>query len=135
VNQSRGIPFVGDNMCSDQDSNSNVEEILKKIEGYFGFVPKIFEVLSENPQALKAFFDKVDCIMVDDSLNPLTKEFVSIGAASGLGSAHCLRTHLEVARELGATNEQLLLSIIIGASIAETTALSQCLRVYNDFTS
>ncbi|MEN6329864.1 MAG: carboxymuconolactone decarboxylase family protein [Methanobacteriaceae archaeon] len=71
--------------------------------------------------------------MVNDALNPLTKEFISIGAASGLGSAHCLRTHLEVARELGATHEQLLLSIIIGASIAETTALSQCLRVYDDF--
>jgi AhpD family alkylhydroperoxidase len=123
-------------MCSDQvNSNRNVREILEKIEGYFGFVPKIFEVLSENPQALKAFFDKVESIMVDDALTPLTKEFVSIGAASGLGSAHCLRTHLEVARQLGATNEQLLLSIIIGASIAETTSLSQCLRVYDDFTS
>ena len=122
-------------MYSDQDSNDNVKEILRKIEGYFGFVPKIFEVLSENPEALEAYFDKMECIMVDDALDPLTKEFVSIGAASGLGSAHCLRTHLEVARQLGATDAQLLLSILIGASIAETTALSQCLRVYDDFTS
>ncbi len=122
-------------MYNDQDSNGNVKEILRKIEGYFGFVPKIFEVLSENPEALEAYFDKMECIMVDDALDPLTKEFVSIGAASGLGSAHCLRTHLEVARQLGATDAQLLLSILIGASIAETTALSQCLRVYDDFTS
>jgi AhpD family alkylhydroperoxidase len=123
-------------MYTDQgNSDSTVPEILEKIEGYFGFIPKIFEVLSENPPALKAFFDKVESIMVDDALNPLTKEFVSIGAASGLGSAHCLRTHLEVARQLGATDEQLLLSIIIGASIAETTALSQCLRIYDDFRS
>lgn len=115
-------------------SDTTVVEILEKIDGYFGFVPKIFQVLSENPPALKAFFDKVESIMVDDALDPLSKEFVSIGAASGLGSAHCLRTHLEVARQLGATDEQLLLCIIIGASIAETTALSQCLRVYDDFT-
>lgn len=122
-------------MYNDQDSNGNVKEILRKIEGYFGFVPKIFEVLSENPEALEAYFDKMESIMVDDALDPLNKEFVSIGAASGLGSAHCLRTHLEVARQLGATDAQLLLSILIGASIAETTALSQCLRVYDDFTS
>lgn len=120
-------------MCNEDNSKNIVAEILEKIEGYFGFVPKIFQVLTENPLALQAFFDKVEIIMVDDALTPLTKELVSIGAASGLGSPHCLHTHLEVARELGATDEQLLLSIIIGASIAETTALSQSLRVYDDF--
>ncbi|MBI4812858.1 MAG: carboxymuconolactone decarboxylase family protein, partial [Methanobacterium sp.] len=87
----------------------NVEEILEKINSYFGFVPKIFQVLSENPPALKVYFDKVEVMMVDDTLPPLTKEFVSIGAAAALGSPHCLNTHLEVAREFGATNEQLLL--------------------------
>jgi AhpD family alkylhydroperoxidase len=116
------------------DQKINVEEILGKINSYFGFVPKIFQVLSENPPALKVYFDKVEVMMVDESLPPLTKEFVSIGAAAALGSPHCLNTHLEVAREFGATNEQLLLAIILGASITETTALSQSLRVYDQFT-
>ncbi|EKQ51364.1 MAG: putative protein, gamma-carboxymuconolactone decarboxylase subunit like protein [Methanobacterium sp. Maddingley MBC34] len=111
----------------------NVEEILKKINSYFGFVPKIFQVLSENPPALKVYFDKVEVMMVDDTLPPLTKEFVSIGAAAALGSPHCLNTHLEVASEFGATNEQLLLAIILGTTIAETTALSKSLRVYDEF--
>ena len=117
----------------EENSQINVEEILDKINCYFGFVPKIFQVLSENPPALKAFFDKAEIMMADDSLPPLTKEFVSIGAAAALGSAHCLGTHLEVAREFGATDDQLLLSIIIGASITETTALSQSLRVFEEF--
>ena len=111
----------------------DVEEIMGKIEGYFGFVPKIFQVLSENPPALKAFFDKTEVMMVDEALPPLTKEFVSIGAAAALGSPHCLRTHLEVAREFGASQEQLLLAIILGATITETTALSKSLRVYEEF--
>lgn len=111
----------------------NVEEILEKINSYFGFVPKIFQVLSENPPALKVYFDKVEVMMVDDTLPPLTKEFVSIGAAAALGSPHCLNTHLEVASEFGATNEQLLLAIILGTTIAETTALSKSLRVYDEF--
>ncbi|HOI40918.1 MAG TPA: carboxymuconolactone decarboxylase family protein [Methanobacterium sp.] len=116
-----------------KDHNINVTQILGKVNDYFGFVPKIFEVLSENPPALKAFFDKAEFMMADDSLPPLTKEFVSIGAAAALGSPHCLSTHLEVAREFGATDKQLLLAIIIGASITETTALSKSLRVYDDF--
>ncbi len=117
----------------DENHDINVEEIIGKIDGYFGFVPKIFQVLSENPPALKTFFDKVEVMMVDEALSPLTKEFVSIGAAAALGSAHCLRTHLEVAREFGASQEQLLLAILLGTTITETTALSKSLRVYEDF--
>jgi len=117
----------------DENQDIDVEEIMGKIEGYFGFVPKIFQVLSENPPALKAFFDKVEVIMVDESLPPLTKEFVSIGAAAALGSPHCLRTHLEVAREFGASPGQLLLAILLGTTITETTALSKSLRVYEEF--
>lgn len=121
-------------MCAkDKNHDINVPEIMDKINDYFGFVPKIFQVLSDNPPALKAFFDKAEIMMVDDSLPPLTKEFVSIGAAAALGSPHCLSTHLEVAKEFGATDEQLLLAIIIGASITETTALSKSLRVYDEF--
>lgn len=118
----------------DENQDIDVEEIVGKIEGYFGFVPKIFQVLSENPPALKAFFDKVEVIMVDEALPPLTKEFVSIGAAAAMGSPHCLRTHLEVAREFGANPEQLLLAILLGTTITETTALSKSLRVYEEFT-
>lgn len=111
----------------------DVEEILAKIETYFGFVPKIFQVLSENPRALNAYFKKLECFMEDDSLPSLTKEFISIGAASALGAEHCLKTHVDVARESGATNEQILLAIMMGAFITETKALASSLRVYEEF--
>jgi AhpD family alkylhydroperoxidase len=111
----------------------NVEKILKEIESFFGFVPKIFRVLSESPEALKTYYDKFEMIMKDNSLPSMTKELISIGAAAALGSEHCLRTHLEVARSFGATNKQVFQAVIIGASISETTALSNSLRVYEDF--
>ncbi|WP_281774532.1 carboxymuconolactone decarboxylase family protein [Methanobacterium formicicum] len=117
----------------DENCEIDVEEILDKINSYFGFVPKIFQVLSENPPVLKAYFDKMEVMMVDDVLPPLTKEFVSIGAAAALGSSHCLNTHLEVAREFGASPEQLLLAIVLGTTITETTALSKSLRTYEEF--
>jgi AhpD family alkylhydroperoxidase len=119
-------------MCADYDE-VNVEEILEKIESYFGFVPKIFQVLKENPPALKAYFDKSEVLMKDESLPVLTKEFISIGAASALGAEHCLLTHLKVAREFGAKDDQLLMAILIGSLIAETDALANSLRVYEDF--
>ncbi len=71
--------------------------------------------------------------MTDDTLPPLTKEFISIGAASALGAEHCLITHLNVARKFGATNDQLLLTILMGSLIAETDTLAKSLRVYEEF--
>lgn len=117
----------------EENEDINVDEILEKIEGYFGLVPKIFQVLAENPVALKAYFKKSEIFIADDSLPPLTKEFISIGAASALGADHCLLTHLEVAREFGATNDQLLSAILMGSFIAETNALAKSLRVYEEF--
>ena len=117
----------------DEEKCTDVEDILAKIETYFGFVPKIFQVLSENPRALNAYFKKLELFMLDDSLPPLTKEFISIGAASALGAEHCLKTHAEVAREFGATDEQIFLAIMMGAFITETKALASSLRVYDGF--
>ena len=111
----------------------NVDEIFKKIENYFGFVPKIFQVLAGKPTALKAYYEKIETINNDDSLPSLTKEFVAIGAASAIGAENCLLTHLKVAKKFGAKQEQLLLAILMGALIAETDALSKSLRVYENF--
>ena len=117
----------------DENDEIKVDEILENIESYFGFVPKIFQVLAENPNALKAYFIKFEILMTDDSLPPLTKEFISIGAASALGAEHCLLTHLNVARKFDATDDQLLLTILMGSMIAETDTLAKSLRVYEDF--
>ena len=111
----------------------NINEILEKIENYFGFVPKIFQVLAENPTTLKAYYEKIETINNDDSLPSLTKEFVAIGAASAMGAENCLLTHLNVAKGFGAKQEQLLLAILMGALIAETDALAKSLRVYENF--
>lgn len=116
-------------MQSDVES----QETLVRIENYFGFVPKIFQVLSNDPELLKVYFDKVEKIMVNDTLTPLTKEFISIGAAVAAGSEHCLKTHVEVASEFGAAEDEILLAILIGAAISETSALSKSLRVYEEF--
>lgn len=120
-------------MNMDNYEDIDVDEIMDKIEGYFGFVPKIFQVLSQNPSALKAYCDKADALLNDPSLPPLTKEYISIGAASALGAEHCLLTHLKVARELGATNDQLQLAILLGSTIAETNVMAKSLRVFEEF--
>ncbi|HTX61983.1 MAG TPA: carboxymuconolactone decarboxylase family protein [Methanobacterium sp.] len=111
----------------------DIDEIFGKLESYFGFVPKIFRVLALNPPALEAYYLKSDVLINDPSLPPLTKEFISIGAASALGAEHCLLTHLKVAREFGASDNELHLAIMMGSLIAETDALAKSFRVYENF--
>jgi len=41
-----------------------------------------------------------------------------------------LDTHIEGAKRLGALEDQLFLAILLGASVAETTALSKSLRAW-----
>ncbi len=104
--------------------------ILERIKGYYGFIPKIYQELQHDPPVFKAFFYKSERLATDPALPGLTKELIAISAAASLASEHCLETHIEGAKRLGAQDNQILLAILIGASVAETTALSKSLRVW-----
>lgn len=107
-------------------------DILEKIEEFFGFVPEIFKILEDRPQILKVYYDKMENILSNDALPSVTKELIGVGAAAALGSEHCLKTHIKVAKRLGASKDEILLAILIGASMAESTALSKSLRTFKE---
>ncbi|MGZ4901992.1 MAG: carboxymuconolactone decarboxylase family protein [Halobacteriota archaeon] len=60
----------------------------------------------------------------------LPRNLSQSAAAASLGSEYCLETHIQGAKRLGAQDDQIALAILIGASVAETTALSKSLRVW-----
>ncbi|BDH79665.1 hypothetical protein MTTB_10440 [Methanothermobacter tenebrarum] len=109
-----------------------LDEILEKIEEFFGFIPEIFKILEYEPQILKVYYDKMENILSNDTLPLVTKELIGVGAAAALGSEHCLKTHIKVAKRLGASDDEILLAILIGASMAESTALSKSLRTFKE---
>lgn len=73
-----------------------MEEILEKIEEFFGFIPEIFKVLEDEPEVLEAYYDKMEKILSNDALPLVTKELIGVGAAAALGSEHCLKTHIKL---------------------------------------
>ena len=111
---------------------SEIQIILKQIENYYGFVPKIFQELQFNVEAFKAFFYKTLQLQADHALPDVTKELIGIGAAAAGGTEHCLSTHIKVARQMAAQDDQILLAILIGAAVTETSALSKSLRVWRE---
>jgi AhpD family alkylhydroperoxidase len=113
-----------------EENDSEMDTILERIASYYGFVLRIYQELQRSPGAFKAFFYKNEQLATDRALPGLTKELIAIGAAAALGSEHCLDTHVEGAKRLGALEDQIFLAILLGASIAETTALSKSLRAW-----
>jgi AhpD family alkylhydroperoxidase len=113
-----------------EEDDAEVRSILERIASYYGFVPRIYQELQRNPEAFKAFFYKNEQLATDRALPGLTKELIAIGAAAALGSEYCLETHVAGAKRLGALEAQIFLAILLGASVAETTALSKSLRAW-----
>ncbi|HEX7515300.1 MAG TPA: carboxymuconolactone decarboxylase family protein [archaeon] len=113
-----------------EENDSEMDTILERIASYYGFVPLIYQELQRSPEAFKAFFYKNEQLATDSALPGLTKELIAIGAAAALGSEYCLDTHVKGAKRLGAPDDQIFLAILLGASVAETTALSKSLRAW-----
>lgn len=105
-----------------------VRAILERIKGYYGLIPRIYQELQRNPAAFRSFFHKNEQLATDTALPGLTKELIAIGAAAVLGSEYCLETHVEGAKRLGALENQIFLAMLLGASVAESTALPKSLR-------
>jgi 4-carboxymuconolactone decarboxylase len=55
----------------------------------------------------------------------------TIGASSALRSEHCLDIHVKGAQRLGTIVDQIFLAMLLGVSVAETTALPKSLRVWH----
>jgi AhpD family alkylhydroperoxidase len=113
-----------------EEDDAEVRAIVERVASYYGFVPRIYQELRHNPEALKTFFYKNEQLATNKALTGLTKELIAIGAAAALGSEYCLETYIEGAKRLGAVDDQIFLAILLGASVAETTALSKSFRVW-----
>src|SRR5665647_239112 len=113
-----------------EEHDAEMCTILERIASYYGFVPRIYQELQRSPEAFKAFFYKNEQLATDSALPGLTKELIAIGAAAALGSGYCLDTHAKGAKRLGALDDQIFLAILLGASVAETTALYKSLRAW-----
>jgi AhpD family alkylhydroperoxidase len=114
----------------DEENDAEVRTILERVASYYGFLPRIYQELRHNSEALKTFFYKNEQLATDKALAGHTKELIAIEAAAALGSEYCLDTHIKGAKRLGAVDAQIFLAVLLGASVTETTALSKSLRVW-----
>lgn len=114
---------------SDSEKRAEADELLKRIEKFYGFVPLVNQVLSDKPDVFIPFVElNKNAFFKRGALSVKTRELLAISAATALGSEHCLNVHINMAREQGASRDEIMESMVIGSLLSMTKSQSYAFR-------
>jgi len=108
------------------------DDLLDLYGETFGVVPFIFRVMRERPEsfALSSVADYKT--FRPSSLDAKTAELITVAAAVGANASNCLKLHINTAVKEGATQEEILDTILLACLIGKTKLLASSLRTYKD---
>ncbi|MFA5312440.1 MAG: carboxymuconolactone decarboxylase family protein [Methanomassiliicoccales archaeon] len=117
----------------EEEQRNMVQERLDAIERFYGTVPFITKVISEEPELFIAHSDFSKNLMQEPKhLDLKTLELASIAAGSALGAEFCLDIHLRQARKHGATDGEIFEAIMAGTYMAMTNGQARALRRFKE---
>lgn len=86
--------------------SQQAQATLKDIETTLGFVPQFFRSVPDSQ--LPSFWDMMKNFQVSETaLDTKTKELIGLAVASQIPCEYCIYFHTEVARQKGATEQQI----------------------------
>ena len=111
------------------DDESEVARRLQETEDFFGMVPFVPRFLSARPDIFIPYHDLSKKVMLKPShLDHKTAELAAVAAGSAIASEHCLNVHIEAAFNGGASKDEILEAIMMGAFMSLTKSQSIALR-------
>lgn len=120
---------MDDESDDDRYSQENVQRILERIEKVYGHVTLVSEVLSKRPDLFIPLSDLSSAIMFKPKfMDQKTMELAAIAAGSALGAEHCLTVHFKQAAKYGASEDEMLDAIMVGAMMAMTASQAVAYR-------
>ena len=109
------------------------KKMLKRIEKEYGYVPLVNQVLSERPDLFVPSVNVNKSVFYGKAkLEKKTRHLAAISAASALGAEHCLTVQMQMATKYGATKDEILEALQIGAVISMTCAQATSFRKYKE---
>jgi AhpD family alkylhydroperoxidase len=115
------------------DEEKEVTRRLKETKEFFGTIPFVPQFLSTRPDIFIPYHDLSRKVMLSpDHLDRKTAELAAVAAGSALASEHCLNVHIEAAFNAGASKDEILESIMMGAFMSLTRSQSIALRKLED---
>lgn len=86
----------------------------------------------EAPEVAKAFDGLIEALKSTNGLDPKTKQLIYIGIKSSMGDATAIYYHVQMAKNLGATREEIKDTILITLSVCGLKGIASCLPIALD---
>ena len=118
------------------DIGSQVARRLEETKEFFGTVPFVPRFLSTRPDIFIPYHDLSKRVMFKPAhLDRKTSELAAVAAGSAVASEHCLNIHIEAAFNAGASKDEILEAIMMGAFMSLTKSQSIALRKLDDISN
>ena len=115
------------------DEESEVARRLKETKELLGTVPFVPQFLSSRPDIFIPYHDLSRKVMLHpDHMDRKTSELAAVAAGSAIASEHCLNIHIDAAFDAGASRDEILESIMMGAFMSLTKSQSIALRKFEE---
>ena len=102
---------------------------IRKVEGEFGSAPLIYKKLEDMPEALISHLLYKNAIGEGGCLPAKTVELISLAVGSALRCDHCTEYHMQAAKRMGASKEEILETVLIAGLLANASVLANAYRV------
>ncbi len=82
----------------------------------------------EAPEVAKAFDGLIDALKATTGLDDKTKQLVYLGIKSSMGDSTAVFFHVKMAKQLGATRDEIKDTILITLTVCGLKGVSTCLQ-------
>ncbi len=110
-------------------AKATAAEWLERIEEEYGTSPLIYKKLEACPEALISHLLYKNAVTQAGALPPKTVELISLAVGTALRCDHCTTYHMQVAKKMGITNEEILEAVLVAGLLANSSVLANAYRL------
>ncbi len=113
----------------EKGAGDTAAEWLARVEEEYGSVPLIYKKLANSPEALISHLLYKNAVNQMSTLEPRVIELISLAVGAALRCDHCTAYHMQVAKKMGISKEEILEAVLVAGLLANSSVLANAYRV------
>jgi AhpD family alkylhydroperoxidase len=101
-------------------------EIVK--ERQFDELPPFYRAMIPYPKVAEQLWDSLKRTMAPGAIDPKTKEMIALSISVALGARYAIDSHVQIARNLGMTDDEFDEILMLAGAFAHTASLCSALN-------
>ncbi|SMD03403.1 carboxymuconolactone decarboxylase family protein [Rhizobium sp. RU36D] len=120
------LPLLGD-----EEAGAEALAVFNEIRERRGtdYVNNFWRLLANDPDQLRAVWDRIQTVMAPGALDPLVKELIYIAVSTANGCGYCVHSHTASAKAKGMTPAMHAELLQVIALASQTNALATAMGV------